>query len=200
MASDLNHLVRHEKLKYGVQMKKILLSSIFALLLIAGCSDNSYVNNPETQGVKSWLQINKISTDNSLEKSYTFSKVINGAKGGELEFSKEKRNFSFEGVLKVYPGAFEGRELISAKVDAKNAYIDFEPSPFTFNVPAKLDFVLEGVDLSGINTEDIQFGYFDADNNFVPAPYDEMSVNAEDGKLLIKGAQIDHFSRYGWTR
>lgn len=183
-------------------MKKILLSSLLSILLIlsTGCSDNSYISNPETQGVKSWLELQKNSNDNSLEKSYVFSEVINGAEGGELEFAKEKKNFAFEGALNIYAGAFEGNEVISAKVNAKKAYIDFNPSPFAFAIPAKLDFVLEGVDLSNVQVEEIQFGYFDADNNFVPAEYDEISINVEDGKLIVKGAKIEHFSRYGWTR
>jgi len=181
-------------------MKKFLLSSLLFVLLIAGCSDNSYINNPETQGVKSWLQIQKINSDNSLEKSFTFSEVIDGSEGGKLVFSKEKKNFAFEGSLKIYAGAYDGNETISAKVDTKNAYIDFAPSPFTFNIPAKLNFELSGVDLSNTNADDIQFGYFDAQNNFVPAQYKEMSVNPDEGKLSVKGVKIDHFSRYGWTR
>jgi hypothetical protein len=181
-------------------MKKILLSSFFLFLLISACTDNSYISNPESQGSKSWLQIQKISPDQSLEKKYSFSAQIDGAVGGVLKFSKEKKKFSFDGTLTVPAGAYAGVQNIEATVNTNKAYIDFEPSPFSFDASAILNFEIEGVKISKKDAASIQFGYFDSNNNFVPVQYDEMIVDPENGVLSIHGAKIDHFSRYGWTR
>ncbi|PJA95651.1 MAG: hypothetical protein CO129_10680 [Ignavibacteriales bacterium CG_4_9_14_3_um_filter_34_10] len=181
-------------------MKRVLLSSFFLFLLISACTDNSYISNPETQGAKSWLQIQKISPDQSLEKKYSYSAEIDGAVGGVLEFSKEKKKFSFDGTLTVPAGAYVGVQNIEATVNTKRAYIDFEPSPFEFEVSAVLNFDIQGIRISKKDADDIQFGYFDSNNNFVPVQYDEVVVDPENGLLSIHGAKINHFSRYGWTR
>lgn len=184
----------------GFYMKKYLLSSLFLFLLLAACTDNSYISNPDSSGAKSWLQIQKMTSDQSLEKKYSFNVEINGEEGGVLAFSKEKKKFSFDGELTIPAGAFTGTKTIEANVNTDKAYIDFSPSPFSFNLPAKLDFEIEGIKLAKKDSENIEFGYFDSNNQFVPVEYDEMIVDVENGSLIIHGAKIDHFSRYGWTR
>lgn len=181
-------------------MKKYLLSSLFFFLLLAGCSDKSYISNPESSGEKSWLQLDKLAIDQSLDKKYSFNASIDGSIGGVLEFSKEKRKFSFAGKLEVPAGAYEGVENIGVVVNTKKAYLDFSPSPFSFSLPASLDYEISGLKISKKDAEELQFGYFDTNNQFTPVEYDEKIVDAENGSLKIVGAKIDHFSRYGWTR
>jgi hypothetical protein len=62
-----------------------------------------------------------------------------------------------------------------------------------------LDITFTGVDLTGYNPTQLCFAYLDGQNNIVPAQCDYINVNVAHGRLEVDGAQLTHFSRYGWS-
>ena len=62
-----------------------------------------------------------------------------------------------------------------------------------------MDLTYEGIDLSGINEEDVDFYYIDnASVNFLQINKSGKEFDAPNGKLTVDDAVIEHFSRFGW--
>ena len=58
---------------------------------------------------------------------------------------------------------------------------------------------IEGVDLSGVNPNTLDFVYIDASGNIHPVEYEVVTMDAVNGKLEVKNAKLNHFSRYGFV-
>ena len=77
--------------------------------------------------------------------------------------------------------------------------VDFFPSPTTFNVPLLLDLTYEGVNLNGIDEEDIDFYYIDGNSvDFIQINKGSKECDSQLGKLSVVNAVVGHFSRFGW--
>lgn len=168
-------------------MKKILIIFTIGVLFFLGCSEKTSITNPETQS-RSFISLsdgslNKI-TDDYVEKS------INGDKGGIITFRL--------GILLIPKGAFEGTKTLTISNDNKFAAVDFGPS-MQFNKPLQFTIHYTDLNLSGIDPDKVDFGYMDG-NKFEPAVYQSLRVDVKKGSLTVIGAEIHHFSRYGFTR
>ena len=187
-------------------MKKVHVFVLLVLagIVLAGCTkENSVVGPQQQQQAKNqWIQINH-SSSLSAENTYTASKTIDGSIGGTIELSKIFNNNGHwawvSASLKIPKNAFSGTKLISYTVDTDHAGIDFSPSPTTFNKNLSLDITFTGIDISGYDPAHLCFAYLDGQNNIVPAQFVYINANIANGLLIVSGAQITHFSRYGWS-
>ena len=185
-------------------MKYYLVVPILAAFILAGCArENSIVGPPsqQTQAKREWIKIN---TTGSLavENYYTASKSIVGSKGGTVELTQIfKNNGSWALVtakLSIPKGAFSGTQVISYKVNTETAGIDLSPSPQSFQKNLSLDLTFTGVKLAGYDASKLVFAYLDG-STIVPAKFTYVNANIANGLLVVLGAQISHFSRYGWS-
>jgi len=177
---------------------------ILAAFILAGCAkENSIVGPPsqQTQVKREWIKINTTASL-AVENSYTASKSIDGSKGGTVELTqvyKSNGNWALvTAKLSIPKGAFSGTKVISYTVNTESAGIDFSPSPLSFQKNLSLDLTFTGVDLAGYDASKLVFAYLDG-STIVPAKYTYANANIANGLLVVVGAQLGHFSRYGWS-
>lgn len=185
---------------------KYLLVPILAVFLFAGCAKENSIMGPESlspqlQAKTQWITINH-SPSLSVENTFTVSKSIDGSKGGNINLTqvfKDDGNWAqFTAKLTIPKGAFSGTEVISYTVNTTDASIEFTSNIVDFNVDLSLDLLFNGVNISGYNDADLVFSYLDG-HSIVPAKRTFVKVNNGQGLLMVLGAQINHFSRYGWS-
>jgi hypothetical protein len=101
-------------------------------------------------------------------------------------------------TLNIPKGAFAGTKTLSYTVNTTNAGVDFSPSPSTFSKTLSFDIIFTGVDISGYDPAHLGFAYLDG-SSILPARFVYTNANIANGLLVVLGAQITHFSRYGWA-
>jgi hypothetical protein len=139
------------------------------------------------------------------EKKFSFvtkNFTVNGGIGDKLIISetylKNGRLISMSAKLTIPEGAFRGILNFDIIFDFENYSVELYPSPFTFEKPVLLDLTFFGIDFSNIDTEALAFNYLDGEKENLD--YSKIDINKYMGLLRIQGAQLNHFSRYGWTR
>jgi hypothetical protein len=188
----------------GISMKYCVLIPFLAIFILAGCSkENSVVapSSSQTQSQRQWINIGQHSSL-SVENTYTASQSIDGKKGGTVELSQTFNNNGnwalVTAKLTIPKDAFSGTQVISFTVNTETAGIDFSPNAVNFDKNLSLDLVFTGVDISGYDVSKLKFAYLDG-NSIVPAKFTYVNANIAQGLLVVLGAQISHFSRYGWS-
>jgi hypothetical protein len=94
--------------------------------------------------------------------------------------------------------SFSGNRNITMQV-SDIAGVDFYPS-MTFNQPVILNFTITGMDLTGIDPQDVGFYYVDTSGNLAPTVNDGVTVDLSSGTLKVVNAQLPHFSRWAYAR
>ncbi|MFA7420134.1 MAG: hypothetical protein WCZ90_10655 [Melioribacteraceae bacterium] len=198
-------------------MKKIIFVLIFMGLLITGCQNTENLVNPIhdktstniTQplalesgflGLPSMKQ-----TGSNVMDDLTDAALISGKRGGELEVEGNlgiatSGKVEVHGTLDIPRNSFSGLKVISMSVDKGSTSVTFGPSGTSFSKSLILDLEYEGLMLNGIDLSTITFAYLGSDGNIYPVKYKSIDADVEDGKLTVRGAEIDHFSRFGFVR
>jgi len=139
-----------------------------------------------------------------LDSVFTVSKLINGLLGGVINLNKTY--ISKEGTLVtmsvdavIQPLSFWGTRRISFTIDDTTATVQCEPG-MTFQRPLLMVQTFTGLDLSEYETEDIDFVYIKDDGGIEDVENSLILVNKPLGLVTVIGAQLPHFSRYGWVR
>ncbi len=198
-------------------MKRYLLLLVFAGLLLSGCNSENLLVNP--------VQINSNSkqsqqlvietgflnlpvmkqTGNSVASNLTDAALIYGNKGGELEV-EGKLGIAKSGVVDVHgkldipSRAFKGFKTLAMSADKNSTSVTFGPSGSQFDKSLLLDLKYDGLNLDGVDISTIQFAYLSSDGIYVLVPNDGIQVDVKEGKIEVRGARIDHFSRFGFVR
>ena len=87
--------------------------------------------------------------------------------------------------------------LITLEVDDETCSVTFTPH-LMFDKPAILNLEFRGVNLTGVNPEDIEFVYIPegSEDAFIPK-YKSLECNIEEGWIEVFKAELPHFSRFG---
>jgi hypothetical protein len=101
-------------------------------------------------------------------------------------------------ILTIPSGAFSGELTFDIIFDMENYTVELYPSPFTFDIPVLLDLRFTGANLLTSDSAVMEFDYLDGEEDTIT--YNYMKVDPDRGLLIIEGAQLPHFSRYGWVR
>lgn len=185
-------------------MKAKLLLLFLVLFLIPACQNYDQPLEPESpSGTKQFLSMPAKSDNIQIEEIFSAHKFVSGINGDTIVF-----NFSYisntgspvkiYGTLVIPPGSFNDETDFTLLVDQNQTYIDFYPSPKTFDSPVILDLTYEGLDLNGIDSDKIDFYYIgDSNNYFEVARKNKKLFDAKSGTISIVGAVIPHFSRWG---
>ena len=103
--------------------------------------------------------------------------------------------------FQVLPGAVVEDVDISISTDDEllmgDVYLTFGPHGTAFNPPAILDIDAFGLDLSGIDPEDLNVFYDNAETGqWELMQSTEILINQAEGYIKVVGALLPHFSRY----
>ena len=186
-------------------MKKILILIALAGIIFAGCTDVKLNNvSPPDQGTNKLIPIPR-RTGLSSETAYTTTKTIDGSVGDTMTI-----NASYMGdngklvtlnlTMTIPAGAFNGMQTITLTADDQYAAVSCTPS-MVFNQSLQLNYTYTGLDIKSLNLPKHTNGfYFISDSgNFVAVASTGFVIDKSSGTLSVTGAQINHFSRYGWT-
>ncbi len=184
-------------------MKKLLLTIAVAALFMFGCQDQNSVIQPTDNTVqkqtteKHWLAFSN-NQKSSIEGTKTWSKSIKGENGGLFKGTKNlSSDISAYVEIWVPGGAYSGYKTIKATLNSKTLTADFSPSPMTFNTPIYYTVEYFGVDLTGVDKNNIDFYYVAEDGSLQKAKY--ANIYVQDNWLCVVDAQLPHFSRYGFV-
>jgi len=174
--------------------------------LLIGCTDS--VVNPDNisqnNSQKSWISLPQKQAA-AVESDYSASKVINGETGGSFELNvkytaKGSENVKIKAKIEVPAGAYTGEQNITMIINSTNGTATFYPDASAFNKPLIFNLDVQGIDLSGIDPETIDFVCLTQDGSYLPVEYKKIKVKVNKGELGVDNALIPHFSIYGWTR
>ena len=187
-------------------MKKYI--SIIALLsfFMIGCSEQTSANSPidnVNTNEPNWIAL-PMGSGSNIENQFSTSGWIN--KGTDSEFIIDKsRPGGFRGEIKTivkikfYAGSVSKNSFMTLTADDLSSLCTFGPRQ-TFLKPGELYVKYEGLDLTGINADEIDFVYMNANGVYESIQYGEIKVDIQSGILELKDGKIPHFSRYGFIR
>ena len=192
----------------------IILLSIFFMI---GCQDDTTILEPQQSS--EIIDLDKMSlqkggnnysnllydlgqvSDYNVKASKRF--LIDGKVGGDVFITitwlnKQNEEVRLKAVLNIPPNAYQGSIKFDMIFDLNEHDIELYPSPFTFNKPVSLDLIFRNVKLGKYRDQDLIFNYVDDLNETVEHEYSK--INFKTRTLIVRGAKLNHFSRYGWTR
>ena len=187
-------------------MKYITSILLLSLLFVLGCEQMSEINSPasslETRVLNKKLV--KLPSPSGLVvyDELPRYKYINGQNGGwfseDFEYESSNGTVDIESTLHFFQNSFSGTVNISQTFNTETAAIVFGPE-MQFNVPVDYTLEIDGVDLTGINPETLDFVYIDGNGNMFECEKESVTMNESTGTLKVTKAKLNHFSRYGFV-
>jgi hypothetical protein len=192
-------------------MKKLLALFTLTMLLFAACQDN---NNPVEPSATTMDNSATITNPNwiamapnaqlGVEQDFSTSKLVKGSEETLLEI-----NAGYPGGIHYYTSitanlrfqrnSFVGERFVTMTVNDEYGKGTFSPSG-TFLKPAIYNITLVGLDLTGVNPNNVKFVYMATDGKYYQTNYQSLYVNVNEGKIQLINAQLPHFSRYGFVQ
>ena len=104
-------------------------------------------------------------------------------------------------VLHVRPYSMSEDAEIGLIIDDQNfagaVDVEFSPHGIVFRRPALLSMYAYGLDLSGVDVDDLNFYYDNQETGeWEPMVYEYMYVSVEEGIIYFLNGELPHFSRY----
>lgn len=201
-----NELFYSTNLLIGKTMKTFIATMTMLLLVAVGCNEQDNITSPEEtieQQEPNWL-VSLPDKGFRLHKKHHASELIEGNKGGEVKLKDEIDGGPFgkikvDSKLKANKNSFTGTLTISTEIDDSNLLTTFAPH-YTFNEPLEYTLELEGVDLTGIDPDSVDFVYQAEDGSIHQCEYKSIKVELNKGKVKVDKAKLPHFSRYGFIK
>lgn len=188
-------------------MRKFSYATAFILLFFAGCMQESNITEPvtttENNQAKTIIMLPATANMN-VNEIFSESQDIDGEAGGEIHLVKSYvasngQTVTIDCKLTVPANlSFDDFRNITMEIGGQ-AGVDFFPS-MTFNEPVILNFTVTGLDLNGVNPNNVGFFYVDGNGNLFPTNNEGVSVNLSTGTLTVVNAQLPHFSRWAYAR
>ena len=172
--------------------------------LIIGCSEETVVNSGPSQ-VQNDYKLIKLPAATGLQVNniYSDSKQIDGSVGGTLSLNGSYSGGPFGTVTVtstlVFPAwSFSGTKTISMTADDEYCASSFQPG-MSFWKSGIYNITYTGVNLTGVNPSTVKFVYLKADGSLEYPSHEGITVDFSKGKISVKNAKLDHFSRYGFV-
>jgi len=192
-------------------MLRYMLLLAMLSLFVVGCSEESNmlapVDNLNTNQ-PNWISLpnQQSATGMSImsQPSFQESQLIDGKKGGTIKIDTKYKGgpngeVKIKAELEFPKNAFEGRVYFTMNMSAENENATFLPHA-VFNKPAKYNLEFKGLDLSGIDPDNVDFVYQAEDGSYEKIDREKIEINIKEGKVKVKDAELPHFSRYGFVR
>ncbi len=176
-------------------MKTILTTLMLSAFLLVGCAeDSSFLTSSETQIRQQSNSPNLIQLPGkegiSVENQFSVTEYIDVEHGGELIID-ESYNGGPHGEVKViakfkiYENTVPEPLMVTMTIDNETGAIGFSPSTI-FNRSADLYVKFEGLDLSNVDPDNVQFIDQTPDNNVYPVQYESLVVDISSGIIELK--------------
>ena len=186
-------------------MRKLLILLALAGVIFNGCSDVK-MNNIIQNGKASYKLVQLPGRSGiSSETSYFVSAQVDGAVGDTLTMNASYMGDNGQQVtltcsMIIPAGAFSGVRLITLTADDQYAALNCSPS-MVFDKSLILDFSYSGLTLNNTNLPNGKhgFNYLSDSGTLEEIVSNGVLINRNLGRLVVTGAQINHFSRFGWT-
>lgn len=188
-------------------MRKLTYLAALLLLSFVGCMQESNVTGPvngtDNNQAKTIIMLPE-RADFAVEGAFTSSETIDGISGGEIHLVKSYQTSNGKTVnidcrLTVPAGySFADFRDITMQV-SDEAGVDFFPS-MTFDEPVILNYKITGLNLNGINPNNVGFYYVNPSGNLIPTVNDGVTVDVATGTLNVFNAKLPHFSRWAYAR
>ena len=185
-------------------MKSLISLAILAALLIVSCTDTPLApiksDNQSVQLIKLPPKAGL-----SVENECFVTKTINGDEGGTLKIKKsyvalDGHTVKIDVKYKIKKNSFSGEATITMTVDDDYAAVRFTPH-MVFTKPTELDVKFEGIDLKELELRSGNYDFVYVDVQYVEElDYNIVRVQERQGKISVKKAKLNHFSRYAFTR
>ena len=137
---------------------------------------------------------------NSLNKVTTKSKFINKSSGGSFVLKASTPQFNVAFKLLVPANSIDHSKTVSMTFDDHNnlgfTEVVFGPHGTQFSSPALLDIEASGLNLSGLNPNNVKLYYVNENGHWEEMVAGSVSVSIPTGTVYVNDAQIPHFSRY----
>ena len=176
-------------------MKITLTTLLLSALVLVGCADDaSFLNSPETQITQQSNSPNFIQLpDNegmSVENQFSVTEYVTKKDGGELIIDESYYGGPHGEVkviakFKLYKNTVKKSSMITMTVDNESGAISFSP-PTAFKKAADLYVKFEGLDLSNVDPESVEFISQTSDNNVYPVQYESIVVDVSSGTIELK--------------
>jgi hypothetical protein len=187
-------------------MRRILLLLLLSFLYVVGCIDSPIA--PKTADSYNYSLIKLPPHSNlSVESIFTKSELITGEEGGvirinEFYWSDSNQIVKVDEKLTIPEDAFNGSVIITMKIDDEYAGAYFEPS-MTFDKPLEFNLNINGIDLSeleGTTSDSHNFIYIADNGSTKNVTNDGIYLDNFLHGLTVHNAQLNHFSRYAFSR
>ncbi|MCB9209770.1 MAG: hypothetical protein H6609_10360 [Ignavibacteriales bacterium] len=205
-------------------MKNTAILILLSIFLVIGCNEESSILEPSNEVSDGflpkgrpilnldydYLRYDSLAAENGdvddfeglleFKAKYTKNYTVDGDKGAVLFArhswrTKDGQKVKLTAKLTIPKGAFQGELNFDMIFDLENYGMELYPSPYTFDNPVYLDLSLGNIDLP--QDMNVDFTYLDGKEQM---NYDKVEFDIKKGTLKVKGAELHHFSRYGWTR
>ena len=186
-------------------MKKILILIALAGIIFAGCTDLKLnnVSQPE-KGANTLIPIPG-KTGLSSETVYTTTSIVDGSVGDTMTINASYMGDNGKRVtlnlsMIIPAGAFSDVRTITLTADDQYAALSCTPA-MVFDKSLILNYSYTGLNIKSLNLPKHTNGfYFIPDSwNFEAVGSTGFLIDKSSGTLSVTGAQINHFSRYGWS-
>lgn len=175
------------------------------IALLFGCNPDANVISPDDSANNKQLKLIELPRPVralSIETIYTESKYINGYNGGyfneQFDYQGTSGLVTLTSQLNFPSNSFSGGKTITQTFNTETASLEFGPA-MQFNIAVKYTLTISGLDLTGINSNTLDFVYVAQDGSITGVVYDSITMDAATGTLKVTNARLNHFSRYGFV-
>src|ERR1035437_7945736 len=186
-------------------MQKLIIPLILIGFILVGCKDVKM--NDIIQPMSKTYKLVQIpgKTGLSAETAFTTSGIVDGSVGDTLTMNQSYLGDNGKMVtlnlsMIIPAGAFSGVRTITLTADDQFAALQCSPS-MVFDKSLILDYSYTGLNLKSIDLPKAKNGfYFIPDSGILEAiASNSFLIDKQSGILSVTGAQIKHFSRFGWS-
>jgi hypothetical protein len=160
---------------------------------------SSEINQQSTS--PNWVKLpGNLGQDFGVETAYTTSKLIKGNIGGVIKLrvrlhqhgSEFGDHFVVKAKVKIAKHSFPDDEerLFTITMDPDNAYLNISPSPNTLYKHIHVDWVIKGIDVSGIDPNTFDYVYIGDNEEILDTYKQQLTVDYDKHKIRVKKAVI----------
>ncbi|MFO7447961.1 MAG: hypothetical protein R6W90_16480 [Ignavibacteriaceae bacterium] len=181
----------------------IYFLAILIVGLFFGCSKDNSISNPDLQGTKKQKSLIELpGTDGAAtEATNTFTFNVNGWEGAyqTMYLNFPGGNATVSANYKFPKKVFSGQKTIVITFSNDKASATYTPTPLYFNAPVIANITYTGLNLAGVDPDEVDFVYLPPTGNFEAITYDRLEVNVNTGVIKVVNAKLYHFSKYGFV-
>ena len=190
-------------------MRRYIYLFTLLALFVVGCSEQSSMLAPDNKvntTEPNWISLPNMNGESGMSVMsmpiFQVNKEIDGKNGGKIKIDEKYAGPNGEVKVKAeleFPkDAFVGSKNITMILDTQFGLATFSPHAY-FDIDAIYNAEFLGLDLTGVNPNNVGFVYQAEDGSYEYIDYSKIEVDFKNGKLKVRDAKLPHFSRYGFV-